>query len=203
MDEEAILNTQLTKAGQEAAVERVLSECQWDYFAILDVDPQLAVSDADSIVSNVKKTFRKTSLRLHPDRNSHPDAAKAFARLKKAELVISGSDDESVAERSRLIDIYKDVVSNLGLTEVAKVRSRIATILDELVQQQESEKHSRQRHEATRLAEQTKYRQDQETKRQRDRQWEDDRDDRVASWRTFVSKVEKKKKKTKKMKKLA
>ena len=210
MDEETILSTQLNKAEQESsltqAVERVLSVCQWDYFGILDVEPKTVISDSESMSSDVRKRFRKTSLRLHPDRNHHPQAPKAFSRLKKAELVINSTDDEAIAERTRLVDIYKSIVDNLGLTSVADIRARVASILEELIHQQEADKRNRQLQEASRMEEQTRHRKIREHNRQRERQWEDDRDDRVANWRSFVGKVDKKKTnktKIKKLKKLA
>ncbi|KAG7194534.1 uncharacterized protein KQ657_004749 [Scheffersomyces spartinae] len=203
MDEESILDSQLDRAEQDSKiVKRVLSSCQWDYFTILDIEPERVVSnDLESLVTEVKKSFRKTSLRLHPDRNKHVEAPEAFARLKKAELVITSDNNEE--ERTRLIDIYKDVVNNNheGLSDI---RSRIALVLEELVHQQETDKLARQHQEASRLAEQTRHRKIQQNKRQSERQWEDDRDHRVANWRSFIGKVDKKKKKkTGKLKKLA
>jgi len=54
-----------------------------DYYKTLEVK-RTATS------AEIKKAYRKLSLKYHPDKNSSPDAAEKFAALSQAYDVLSG-----------------------------------------------------------------------------------------------------------------
>ena len=58
-----------------------------DYYNILEVSKKATAAE-------IKKAYRKLSLKYHPDKNSSPDAAEKFAALSQAYDVLSGSSHE-------------------------------------------------------------------------------------------------------------
>lgn len=62
---------------QETIVTRVLSYKPHQYYEILAV--QKSASDSD-----IKKSYRKLAIKLHPDKNPHPRASEAFKSINKA-----------------------------------------------------------------------------------------------------------------------
>jgi DnaJ-class molecular chaperone len=54
-----------------------------DYYKILEVSKTATAAE-------IKKAYRKLSLKYHPDKNSSPDAAEKFAALSAAYDVLSG-----------------------------------------------------------------------------------------------------------------
>ena len=55
-----------------------------DYYKILEVTKKATAAE-------IKKAYRKLSLKYHPDKNSSPDAADKFAALSQAYDVLSGN----------------------------------------------------------------------------------------------------------------
>jgi preprotein translocase subunit Sec63 len=54
-----------------------------DYYKILEISKKATAAE-------IKKAYRKLSLKYHPDKNSSPDAADKFAALSQAYDVLSG-----------------------------------------------------------------------------------------------------------------
>ena len=56
-----------------------------DYYKILEVSRKATAAE-------IKKAYRRLSLKYHPDKNSSPDAADKFASLSQAYDVLSGTN---------------------------------------------------------------------------------------------------------------
>lgn len=69
-------------ADQEKIVIKILSLKQDQYYEILQVEK--SASDND-----IKKSYRKLAIKLHPDKNPHPRASEAFKSVNKAWGVLS------------------------------------------------------------------------------------------------------------------
>ena len=70
----------------------VLTVAQKDYYKILAV-PKTA-SQAD-----LKRAYRKLSLKYHPDKNSSPDAAEKFAEISVAYDTLSDPEKRKVYDK--------------------------------------------------------------------------------------------------------
>jgi DnaJ family protein C protein 8 len=170
---------------------------------VLDLQPGVAESD-------IKITYRKKSLLIHPDKTSNPRAPDAFDRLKKAQTELMDEKhrerlDSSIADaRMLLIRERKWTVDSpeLQSDEFRKAwREKTKQVLvdDELrrrkqmkVQMQEEGRQQKKEEEEI-----------EERKRKRDHEkvWEETREQRIGSWRDFQKgKVGDEKKKKKKMK---
>jgi len=63
-----------------------------DYYKILDIKRSATAAD-------IKKAYRKLSLKYHPDKNSSPDAADKFAELGTAYECLSDPDKREIYNR--------------------------------------------------------------------------------------------------------
>lgn len=67
---------------QKAVVEEILRTKHTEYYRVLKVDKN--ASDIE-----IKKSYRKLAIKLHPDKNKHPKASEAFKVIAKAFEVLS------------------------------------------------------------------------------------------------------------------
>ncbi len=158
-----------------------------DAYAVLDLQPGVPESD-------IKITYRKKSLLIHPDKTKNPLAPDAFDRLKKAQTELMDEKhrerlDEAIADaRMLLIRENKWTVDSeeLKTPEFArKWRDKTREVLID-------NEHRRRRQVKAQMQEEGREqrRQDEETdarkrKRQHEQDWEETRDKRINSWRDF------------------
>lgn len=156
---------------------------------MLDLQPGVPESD-------IKITYRKKSLLIHPDKTKNPLAPDAFDRLKKAQTELMDEKhrerlDEAIADaRMLLIRENKWTVDSeeLKTPEFArKWRDKSREVLID-------NEHRRRRQVKAQMQEEGREqrRQDEENevrkrKRQHEQDWEETRDKRINSWRDFQS----------------
>ena len=162
--------------------------------------------------SDIKVTYRKKSLLIHPDKTSNPRAPDAFDRLKKAQAELSDEKartrlDEAIADaRALLIRERKWTIDHPDLRTAAfakdwREKTKHVLIDNELrrrkqMKAQLAEEGRAQRKEDEELEERKR-------KRDHDQAWEQTREQRIGSWRDFqkgVAATAESKKKKKKMK---
>lgn len=78
---------------QEIVVKRVLSCKPHDYYEILDITK--TASDGE-----IKKSYRKLAIKLHPDKNPHPRSSEAFKYLNKAWGVLSDPSKKRIYDQT-------------------------------------------------------------------------------------------------------
>lgn len=80
---------------QETVVMRVLSYKPHQYYEILSCEK--SSSDAD-----IKKSYRKLAIKLHPDKNPHPRSSEAFKYLNKAWGVLGDPEKKRIFDQTGL-----------------------------------------------------------------------------------------------------
>lgn len=209
-DLDNVLRAQELQISTDKEIQRILECCAQDHFSILQFNP---LHDSDSLATILKKTYRKKSLLIHPDKTKNPNAPRAFDLLKKAESILSTTADPTdedsksrLHEKTSLIEIYQRVAEGLKLpsdietyddARNVSIREKVQLVLENQVKDQEIERSYQQRQDVKKQEEIKTATKDRELKKKWESKWEDDRDARVSLWRSFSSKVEKKKKKKK------
>ncbi|GAB4843616.1 hypothetical protein Ancab_013580 [Ancistrocladus abbreviatus] len=71
-----------------------------DYYAILGVEKTCSVDE-------IRKAYRKLSLKVHPDKNKAPGAEEAFKKVCKAFKCLSEEDSRRQYDQTGLVDDYE------------------------------------------------------------------------------------------------
>ncbi|CDK25502.1 unnamed protein product [Kuraishia capsulata CBS 1993] len=186
---------------KDKEIQRILTSFKLDAYSILDLQPGCSADD-------IKKVYRKKSLLIHPDKTKNERAPEAFSMLKKAEQELSDSehrqrlDDVFVTARKSLIgqrgwDL--DDVRLSGKEFLKDWREKVKEVLieDEFVRRMERKRQMEEEGRANQHEEEQAelFKQ----KAQEKKAWEESRDKRVNSWRTYVESSGKKKKKKQKV----
>jgi DnaJ family protein C protein 8 len=147
---------------------------------------------------DIKLSYRKKSLLLHPDKNKHPRAEEAFGLLKKAE---SEASDET--KRANLLEVVKEArVNVIRKHKIAKAevdafvetdefsgltREAVKTILieNEVRRRKLMKREMELEGAIARKAEEEIS--NRKRKQEDQKAWEETREKRVSSWRDFQS----------------
>ncbi|KAI1639798.1 hypothetical protein F4809DRAFT_44476 [Biscogniauxia mediterranea] len=206
-DKEVIdaLEAEAKEFDKDAEIDRILKAFRLDAYAVLDLQPGVPESD-------IKLTYRKKSLLIHPDKTKNPLAPDAFDRLKKAQTELMDEKhrerlDEAIADaRMLLIRENKWTVDSPELKTEDFARrwrdkSREVLIDNELRRKRQMKAQMQEEGREQRRADQEI--EERKRKRQHEQDWESTRDQRIDSWRQFQkgkSGGEESKKKKKKLK---
>ncbi|MCJ1234813.1 hypothetical protein MMC14_002776 [Varicellaria rhodocarpa] len=146
--------------------------------------------------SDIKNTYRKKSLLIHPDKTTNPLAPDAFDRLKKAQTELTDEKtrarlDESIADARMLLmrelKLTPDSEEMKSMTEDMKARWRKKTV-EVLVDNEhrrrkqlkaQMQEEGREQRKVDEEVEQRKRRREHEVA------WEESRETRIGSWRDF------------------
>jgi len=198
---DSLLNRQALAVQKEMEIDRILKAFKLNPYEILDLEP-LAPVEA------VKKKYRQLSLFIHPDKTPDPRAPDAFDFLKKAEAELS---DEKKREAL-------DAALKAARTDVLKSMSLPSTISDDDHRLQEVQtafkENLRLRSKQILIEEEARRRlaikvnlanegteqrmkeaevSMRKRKAEEDARWEENRESRVGSWRSFNKQPRKKK----------
>ncbi|KAL8382663.1 hypothetical protein RB595_006443 [Gaeumannomyces hyphopodioides] len=198
-----ILEAETKEAEKDAEINRILQSFRLDAYAVLGLQPGVAGSD-------IKLTYRKKSLLIHPDKTKNPLAPDAFDRLKKAQTELMDEKhrtqlDEAISDARMLLMREKKWNADSPETRTEdfkklwREKTKFVLIENEhrrrrQLKGQMQEEGRQQRKEDAELDERKR-------KRQHEQDWEATRDQRIDSWRQFQKgksgDSEKKKKKLK------
>ncbi|GMM35038.1 type I HSP40 co-chaperone [Saccharomycopsis crataegensis] len=77
---------------QEVIVKRILSN-KGNFYKVLSVEKT-------STDGEIKKAYRKLALKIHPDKNNHPNAPEAFKAVSKAFEILSNEDQKRIYDQT-------------------------------------------------------------------------------------------------------
>jgi len=202
-DLEKLLSREASALQREIEVDRILKAFRLNPYDILDIEESATQEE-------IKRRYRQLSLFIHPDKTPHARAPEAFDILKKAESELSDKSKreelDAVIQQGRSVVLKSlslpittldDDPKLKGLVPTFKVRLRQESkdlLIDEEVRRRKAIKMNLANEglEARKKDEEVATR---KRKVEEDKQWEDTREQRVDSWRSFSN--TKKKKKTK------
>lgn len=153
----------------------------------MDLQPGVAESD-------IKATYRKKSLLIHPDKTKNPLAPDAFDRLNKAQIELKDEKhrerlDEAIADaRMLLIRENKWTVDSPELKTddfAKKWREKTKDVLIDNEHRRRRQMKAQMQEEGREQRKQDAELEERKRKRQHDQDWESTRDERISSWRTF------------------
>ncbi|KAJ2987367.1 hypothetical protein NUW58_g4545 [Xylaria curta] len=172
---------------QDAEIDRILKAFRLDAYSVLDLQPGVPESD-------IKITYRKKSLLIHPDKTKNPQAPEAFDRLKKAQTELMDEKhrerlDEAIADaRMLLIRENKWTVDSPELKTdsfAKKWRDKTREVLIENEVRRKRQMKAQMQEEGREQRRADDELEVRKRKRQHEQDWEATRDQRIDSWRQF------------------
>lgn len=171
---------------------------------MLDLQPGVPESD-------IKNTYRKKSLMIHPDKTKNPRAPDAFDRLKKAQTELMDEKhrttlDEAIADARMLVlreNKWTVDSPEIKTERFAKMwRDKTKMVLIDNEHRRRRQMKGQMQEEGREQRRQDEELEERKRKRQHEQDWEATRDQRIDSWRQFQKKKsgggpDKKKKKLK------
>ncbi|KAH3672713.1 hypothetical protein WICMUC_004119 [Wickerhamomyces mucosus] len=78
---------------QEIIVEKILKHKSHEYYKILEIEKTAGDSE-------IKKAYRKISLKIHPDKNGHPKADECFKKVNKAFEILGDPSKKRIYDQT-------------------------------------------------------------------------------------------------------
>jgi DnaJ homolog subfamily C member 8 len=156
-------------------------------YAVLGLQPGVPESD-------IKITYRKKSLLIHPDKTRNPQAPEAFDRLKKAQTELMDEKhrerlDEAIADARMLLlreNKWSVDSEELKTEEFTKMwREKTKTVLIENEHRRRRQMKAQMQEEGREQRKVDEEVEQRKRKRQHEQDWEATRDQRIDSWRQF------------------
>ena len=175
--------------GQDAEIDRIMKAFRANAYDVLGLVPGVA-PDA------IKKTYRRKSLLIHPDKSTNPNAQDAFDRLAQSYQALLDDAkreklDEAFADaRMLLIRENKWTIDSpeLKTDEFAKKwRDKAREVLVDNEHRRRRQLKAQMQEEGREQRRQDEEVEERKRKRQHDQDWEATRDTRINSWRDFQS----------------
>ncbi|KAJ3190936.1 hypothetical protein HK101_008247 [Irineochytrium annulatum] len=215
-DVDTYLRVEATTFNQDLEVDRILAlgTKGANPIEILDL-PGSTWTECKLDPKDVKMSYRKKSLLLHPDKCKHVKAPEAFELLKKAEQELMDEGKKAwfmalINESRQIVFRKRGLISKPGLpapvvptferdpAAAAELAAAIKIQTRQLLSDQSGRESLRIKNEVERKAQEvTQAAEERRRMQEYNKAWEETRDGRVGSWRNFVKKDEKKKKRKK------
>ncbi|KZT73678.1 DnaJ-domain-containing protein, partial [Daedalea quercina L-15889] len=201
-DIEKLLSREATAFQREMEVERILKSFKLNPYEILDL-PQEATAD------DIKKKYRQLSLFIHPDKNPHARAPDAFELLKQAESQLSEKakreEIDAAMNQARIVLLKGLQLPTTTMDSDPKLkgldppwRQQFLAKAKELLIEEEVRRRKAIKMNLANEGLEAKKKEDEVNAKKRraeeDAAWEETREQRVGSWRTFSQSKSKKKK---------
>lgn len=159
---------------------------------MLDLQPGVPESD-------IKVTYRKKSLLIHPDKTSNPSAPAAFDKLKKAQTELMDEKararlDESIADarmllmRERKLTVDSEEIKNMDSEMKDAWRKKTIEVLIDNEHRRRKQLKAQMQEEGREQRKADDELEARKRKREHEVAWEQTREDRIGSWRDFTGK---------------
>ncbi|KAI0671735.1 hypothetical protein C8Q78DRAFT_1030633 [Trametes maxima] len=203
-DIERLLSREATAFQRELEVERILKAFKLNPYEVLDITEEATPEE-------IKKKYRQLSLFIHPDKAPHPRAPEAFDLLKKAESELSDKTKreelDAVINQARAILLKTHGLPPNTRDDDVRVKSLsppwkqqfLAKAKEMLIDEEVRRRKAIKMNLANEGLEARKKEEEVNAKKRKaeeEARWEETREERVGSWRSFAA-GSKKKKKTK------
>lgn len=182
-----VLELEAKEWDKDAEIDRILKAFRLDAYSVLGLKPGVPESD-------IKATYRKKSLLIHPDKTKNPLAPDAFDRLKKAQTELMDEKhrqnlDEAIADaRMLLIRENKWTVDSPELKTAdfeRKWADKTKMVLIDNEQRRRRQVKGQMQEEGREQRKVDEELEVRKRKRQHEEDWEKTRDQRIDSWRQF------------------
>ncbi|KAK5955491.1 DnaJ sub C member 8 [Knufia fluminis] len=189
------LEKEAKEYDKDAEIDRILKAFKLDAYAVLDLQP--GVPDSD-----IKVTYRKKSLLIHPDKTKNPQAPEAFDRLKKAESALMDEKqrkhlDECITDARHLVIRQKKITvddEEVKTDEFLKEwRRKTVEVLIDAEARRRRQMKAQMQEEGREQAKADAELEERKRKRDHEKDWESTREVRIGSWRDFQKGEAKKK----------
>lgn len=162
---------------------------------------------------DIKKTYRKKSLLIHPDKSTNPRAPDAFDRLAAAYQALLDEKkratlDEAIADarmlliRDRKLTVDSEEVKDPDANFVKAWKEKVKFVLADMEERRKRQMKAQMQEEGREQRRLDEEMAERKRKREHEVDWEKTREQRIGSWREFQQKGEAGKGKKKKMKTL-
>jgi len=201
-DIEKLLSREATAFQREMEVERILKAFKLNPYEILDISEEATPEE-------IKKKYRQLSLFIHPDKTPHAHAPDAFDLLKKAESELSDKakreEIDAVINQARAVLLKSLLLPTTTADSDARLKNLtppwrqqlLAKVKEFLIDEEVRRRKAIKMNLANEGLEARK-KEEEVTARKRkaedDVRWEENREQRVDSWRSFANTKSKKKK---------
>ena len=160
---------------------------------------------------DIKKTYRKKSLLIHPDKSSNPRAPDAFDRLALAYQVLLDEKKRDILNEA-ISDARMLVMRDLKLTKDSEEvkdpdttfmkawKERIKWVLADNESRRQRQMKAQMQDEGRQQRKEEEEATERKRKREHEQDWEKTREKRIDTWRDFSKKPGGATKKVKKMK---
>jgi DnaJ family protein C protein 8 len=149
--------------------------------------------------SEIKATYRKKSLLIHPDKTSNPSAPTAFDALKKAQTELMDEKartrlDEAIADarmllmRERKLTVDSAEMRDMDAELRAAWRRKTVEVLVDNEQRRRRQLRAQLQEEGREQRRVDDEAEARKRKREYESRWEEGREDRIGSWRDFQEK---------------
>eukprot|EP00656_Telonema_subtile_P049796 TRINITY_DN6273_c0_g1_i1.p1 TRINITY_DN6273_c0_g1~~TRINITY_DN6273_c0_g1_i1.p1 ORF type:complete len:311 (+),score=110.81 TRINITY_DN6273_c0_g1_i1:68-1000(+) len=192
----------------QGTIQRLISKESKDYY---NLDPFRVLGlKWNASMEEAKKRFRKVSLLVHPDRNmGSEEATDAFDAVKKAHASIETPEKWQIAQRivkeamCRVEDEIKTSQKEakrkgemFAQPKKEELEIAVGVSITKIYGEMENKRRDMEQREANqkrRAGDQDNERRKEFLKKQKmEKQWEESRDGRMASWNKFIKKGKKK-----------
>ncbi len=192
--------------AKDSEIDRIMKAFRANAYDVLDLQPGVPEED-------IKRTYRKKSLLIHPDKSSNPYASDAFDRLaiahqtlmdekKRAILDEAIGDARMLLMRERKLTIDSEEVKDPDVNFMKAWKEKTKWVLADNEERRRRQMKAQMQEEGRQQRKEEEEANERKRKREAEQSWEKTRDQRIDSWRDFSKKKDESKGKKKKIKTL-